>query len=73
MSNMQKQKLTWPEWSRISENQKLIGESMVKAKIKYQHDLSLAENYNRYLMNMMGLVSTPSAPGIKTGGSSDNK
>ena len=68
MNNIPKQKLSWPEWSRIPGNQKLIQESMVKAKIKYQHDLTLAEDYNKYLMYLMGLISTPASISVPSGG-----
>ena len=47
--------LTWPQWSKKPENQKLIAENVYKAKLKYKHDLMLAEDYNRYMMMMMGL------------------
>ena len=68
MNNMQKQKLTWPEWCRKPENQKLVKENIHKAKKKYQHDLTLAEDYNRYLMYMMGLIATPGIAAPSGGG-----
>ena len=66
MNNMQKQKLTWPEWCRKPENQKLVKENIHKAKIKYQHDLTLAEDYNIYIMYMIGLISTPADGTVST-------
>jgi len=58
-----KQKLTWPEWCRKPENQKLVKENIGKAKIKYNHDLHLAEQYNRYMMMMMGYLTPAAAAG----------
>ena len=62
--------LTWPEWSRKPENAKLIKENIHLAKRKYQNDLYIAENYNKYMMMMMGLISTPAAPAASPGGGS---
>ena len=44
-----KQILTWPEWSKKPENQKLIKENISRAKIKYQQDLIFAQKYNNYI------------------------
>tara|TARA_R110000796_G_scaffold82592_1_gene180985 strand:- start:21394 stop:21675 length:282 start_codon:yes stop_codon:yes gene_type:complete len=60
--------LSWPEWSKKPENKKLIKENIHAAKRKYNNDLYIAENYNRYLMYMMGLISTPGVSAPSGGG-----
>tara|TARA_Y100000310_G_C20123035_1_gene552344 strand:+ start:55 stop:333 length:279 start_codon:yes stop_codon:yes gene_type:complete len=67
INQLKRSVLTWPEWCRKPENKKLVKENIHKAKLKYKNDLSLAEQYNKYMLLMMGLVSTPAA--AQSGGS----